>query len=200
MIKEIKNFVRKKISNIDYFSVVLETDQLNKYYENVVFEDKCAIKGPAYVKIGKNSRIGYNTTISVINEHFGEKFNPIMTIGEETNIGSYNAFGVCNKITIGNNVLFGPYIHINDHTHCYQDISKPVIKQPIYSKGPIIIEDECWIGFGSHILSGVTIGKHSVIGANSVVTKSIPPYSVAVGSPAKVVKQYDFEIKKWIKI
>ena len=121
-----------------------------------------------------------------------------MTIGERTNIGSYNAIGVCNKITIGNNVLFGPHIHINDHSHCYHDISRPIMNQPIYSKGPIVTEDDCWLGFGSHILSGVTIGKHCVIGANSVVTKSIPPYSVAVGSPAKVVKQYDFESEKWI--
>lgn len=181
----------------DYYSIVLFTDQLNQYYKNVTFEGGCAIKGPGFIKIGANSRMGYNSSITAIMEHFGEKYSPSMTIGEGTNIGSYNAIAVCNKIVIGNNVLFGPHIHINDHSHRYQDISKPIMYQPVFSKGPIIIEDESWIGFGSHILSGVTIGKHSVIGANSVVTKSIPPYSVAVGMPAKVIKQYNFETGKW---
>jgi len=64
----------------------------------------------------------------------------------------------------------------------------------------IIIEDECWIGANAVITAGVTIGKHSVIAAGSVVTKNIPPYSVAVGNPARVIKQYNFETKQWLRV
>jgi len=153
-----------------------------------------AISGDFYTAI---DRIGHHSTIMTIVEHCGEKFTPSMIIVKGTMIGSFNSIAVCDKIIIGNNVLFAPRVHINDHSHCYEDISIPIMHQPVFSKGPIVIEDDCWIGFGCHILSGVTIGKHSVIGANSVVAKSIPPYSVTVGMPAKVVKQYNFETKKW---
>jgi acetyltransferase-like isoleucine patch superfamily enzyme len=63
-----------------------------------------------------------------------------------------------------------------------------------------VIEDECWIAANTVITAGVTIGKHSVIAAGAVVTKNIPPYSIAVGNPAKVIKKYDFDKKEWIRV
>jgi len=65
---------------------------------------------------------------------------------------------------------------------------------------PIVIEDEVWLGANVVVVAGVTIGKHSVVAAGAVVTKSIPPYSVAVGNPARVIKQYNFETKKWERV
>ena len=79
-------------------------------------------------------------------------------------------------------------------------MSLPICKQPIIHKGPIIIKKGSWLAFGCHILSGVTIGEHSVVAANSVVTKDVPPYSVVAGNPARIVKQYDFEKKKWVRM
>jgi acetyltransferase-like isoleucine patch superfamily enzyme len=70
------------------------------------------------------------------------------------------------------------------------------LKQP----GPVIIEDEVWIGNGACILPNVTIGKHSIIGSNAVVTKDIPPYCVAAGVPAKIIKQYNPQTEKWEKV
>ena len=67
--------------------------------------------------------------------------------------------------------------------------------------GTIRIEDECWIGFGTVIVceqGELVIGRHSVVGANSLVTRSIPPYSVVSGDPARIVKQYDFSQGKWV--
>lgn len=68
------------------------------------------------------------------------------------------------------------------------------------SKGPVIIEDDCWLGFNCEVLSGVHIGKHSIVAARAVVTKDIPPYSIVAGNPARVIKQYNFETKLWEKI
>jgi acetyltransferase-like isoleucine patch superfamily enzyme len=83
--------------------------------------------------------------------------------------------------------------------HAYEDITLPISKQK-ETTALITVEDECWIGANAVITAGVTLGKHSVIAAGAVVTKSIPPYSVAVGNPARVIKQYDFEKKQWIRL
>ena len=184
---------------INFCSIVLYDDDLRSYYDNVIFEGGNAIENPGYVKIGKSVRVGHHSSIHAITNYY-KKYSPSLLIGEGSVIGSYNAISACNKILVGKNVLFAPHVHVNDHSHGYQDITKPIMHQPIFSKGEIIIEDDCWIGFGCHILSGVTIGKHSVIGANSVVTNNVPPFSIAVGSPAKIVKKYDFELKEWIDI
>ena len=65
---------------------------------------------------------------------------------------------------------------------------------------PIKIENNVWIGAHSVVLPGVQIGNHSVIGAGSIITKDIPPYSVAVGNPARIVKRYDMDLKEWVKV
>jgi acetyltransferase-like isoleucine patch superfamily enzyme len=63
----------------------------------------------------------------------------------------------------------------------------------------VVIEDDCWLGINVCVLSGVTIGRHSVIGANSVVTRDVPPFAVACGNPAVIVKRYDPTLKQWTR-
>lgn len=96
-------------------------------------------------------------------------------------------------------MLFAGYVHVTDHSHGYEDINKPISEQPLISKGPIVIEDDCWLGFSCEILSGVHIGRHSIVAARAVVTKDVPPYSIVAGNPARIVKQYNFETNKWEK-
>ena len=91
-------------------------------------------------------------------------------------------------------------MHITDHSHGYEDITKPIMPQELISKGPVVIEDDCWLGFGCEILSGVHIGRHSVVAARAVVTKDVPAYSIVAGNPARIVKQYNKETKKWEKV
>jgi acetyltransferase-like isoleucine patch superfamily enzyme len=107
-------------------------------------------------------------------------------------------------VTIGNNVLIASKVFITDHNHgtYVGSGTSPLIppnERPI-SGGDVHIEDDVWIGEFVSIMPGVTIGKGSVIGATSVVTKSIPEYSIAVGIPAKVIKRYNFEAEIWEKI
>ncbi len=200
-LKILNSLIRKKkepLSQqvIDYYSTVLYKEQLEKYYEDVTFGINCAIENPGYVKIGRKSIILHHTDIHAV-PHYDSGYNPLIEIGDNAQIGSYNSIASIKKILIGKNVLFGPHVHITDHSHGYQDITKPIMHQRAFSKGPIIIEDDCWLGFGCHIMPGVHIGKHVAIGANSVVTRDIPPYSVAAGIPAKVVKRFNFETKEW---
>jgi acetyltransferase-like isoleucine patch superfamily enzyme len=118
-------------------------------------------------------------------------------IGNETRIGIGNV--VIGPVTIGNNIIFAQNIVMSGLNHEYKDVTLPIDKQGT-STAPIIIEDDCWIGANAVITAGVTIGKHSVVAAGAVVTKNIPPYSIAVGNPARVIKKYDFELKDWVKV
>lgn len=102
-------------------------------------------------------------------------------------------------VTLGNNILLAQNVLISGLNHDFEDPSVPIVHQG-YSVSEIVVEDGVWIGGGAIITPGVRIGRNAVVGAGSVVTKDVPPYSVVVGNPAKVVKQYDFELKKWVKI
>ena len=128
---------------------------------------------------------------SVINNGVGE-----ILIGNYTRIGLGNT--IIGPVTIGDKVNLGQNIVISGLNHRYDDISKNISDQGV-STEIVIIENDVLIGANSTILSGVHIGQHVVVGAGSVVTKNIPPYSVVIGNPARVVKRYDFEKKIWIK-
>jgi acetyltransferase-like isoleucine patch superfamily enzyme len=124
----------------------------------------------------------------------------MIKISNHVHIGSYNIIGARESIILEDNVLIGPHVMIGDHSHQYENIEIPIKLQESTEGGPVRIERDSWIGANVFILPNVTIGRHSVIGANSVVNRDIPPYSVAVGAPARVIKQYDFELKQWVKL
>lgn len=90
------------------------------------------------------------------------------------------------SISIGNDVLIGPNCVLRAADHIFSDITRPINKQG-HLGGEIIIEDDCWLAANVVVVKGVTIGKGSIVGAGAVVTKSIPPYSIAGGIPARVI-------------
>jgi acetyltransferase-like isoleucine patch superfamily enzyme len=139
--------------------------------------------------------LGSQSTIesfSTINNGVGD-----VLIGDNTLIGMSNV--IIGPVTIGNNVIFAQNIVASGLNHEYSDVNQPIFKQKILVS-PIIIEDDCWIAANSVITAGVTIGKHSVVAGGAVVTKNIPPYSVAAGNPAKVIKQYNFKTEQWERV
>ena len=160
---------------------------------------------------GKGSRIRRYTRIDVlpfnkfvlgeksIIEDFSTVNNGVgdVIIGHDTLIGMSNV--IIGPVQIGNNVILAQNIVASGLNHEYRDPEVPIHRQNV-TTAPIIIEDDCWIAANSVITAGVTIGKHSVVGGGSVVTKSIPPYSVATGNPAKVIKQYDHESGEWKRV
>ncbi|MBW4518926.1 MAG: acyltransferase [Scytolyngbya sp. HA4215-MV1] len=112
-----------------------------------------------------------------------------LEIGNGVSIGTYVHMWCQGGITIGNRVLIASHTAITSvtHNHSKADMRKDTIRQPV------IIEDDVWIGAHAVILPGITIGKGAVIGANSVVTKDVAPYSIMIGSPAKVHKQREIK-------
>ncbi|MCD6112760.1 MAG: acyltransferase [Bacteroidales bacterium] len=139
--------------------------------------------------------LGRNSTVedfSTINNGVGD-----VVIGDNTRIGISNI--LIGPVTIGNEVRMGQHIILSGLNHGYQNVTAPPRMQEV-TISEIKVEDEAWIGANSAVIAGVTIGKHAVIAAGSVVTKDIPPYSVAVGNPARVIKKYNFDTKVWEKV
>ncbi|MEI7499390.1 MAG: glycosyltransferase [Bacteroidota bacterium] len=137
-------------------------------------------------------RIGNDSTIedfSTINNGVGH-----VIIGDRTRIGMSNV--IIGPVTIGNDIMFAQNIVLSGLNHGYEDIDIPPSKQKT-TMAEIVVEDEVWIGANAVIVAGVRIGKHSVIAAGSIVTKSVPPYSIVGGNPAKLLKQYNAETKAW---
>lgn len=141
--------------------------------------------------------IGADSFFGPVIKYAGVAYNPKIIIGDGTWVGKYCSMAAIDRVEIGKIVLFAGYVHITDHSHGYEDTTKPISPQPLISKGPVVIEDDCWLGFSCEILSGVHIGKHSVVAARAVVTKDVPPYSIVAGNPARIVKQYNFDTQKW---
>lgn len=136
---------------------------------------------------GGNIFIGKNTFIykEAILMTYGGK----IIIGDNVGINPYTIiYGMGKGVRIGNNVMIAAQSIIIPANHNAQSTSIPMNSQGISSKG-IVIEDDVWIGAGVKILDGVNIGKGSIIGAGAIVTKNIPPYSIAVGIPAKIIKK-----------
>lgn len=122
-----------------------------------------------------------------------------LSIGEGTIIGHFNHIFATGEIEIGKNVLTADRVFIADNQHEFENINIPIHSQGIKQLNKITIGDGSWIGENVCIL-GANVGKNCVIGANSVVTKDIPDYSVAVGSPARVIKKFDFEANNWVSL
>ena len=122
-----------------------------------------------------------------------------LKIGNGTVIGNFNHIFATGEITIGQKVLTADKVFITDNQHEFENVNLAILDQPIKQFPPLSIGDGTWIGENVCIL-GVSIGKNCVIGANSVVNKPIPDYCVAVGSPARVIKKYNFETRQWEKV
>lgn len=148
------------------------------------------------ISIGNNVNIGYKSWLAAI-PHTGEKGCELV-IGDGSCIGNFNHIYATNSIVIGKNVLTADKVYISDNLHGYEDISLSILHQPIKQIGTVIIGDGSWLGENVCVI-GASVGKNSVIGANAVVTKDIPDFCIAVGSPAQVIKRYSFESEKWLK-
>ena len=139
------------------------------------------------IKFGDRVTIGKYAIIRPSNI-YGGPIGEGLEIGNHSNIGPFNYIGCSGKIIIGNNVMLGPRVSIYAEDHVF-DNAELTIKEQGVKKQFVLIEDDCWIASNVVILSGVTIGKGSVVAAGAVVTESIEPYSIVGGVPAKLIKK-----------
>lgn len=161
------------------------------------------IRGHKYIDFGQRLTTGRNCRMDVFDSQGRGKS---LVFGNDVQLND-NVHIVCeDSIKIGNNVLMASHIFISDCSHgSYKGDDNdtppdiPPAKRPLPSY-PITIGDNVWIGEGVIIMPGTTIGEGCVIGAHSVVSKDIPAYSIAIGTPAKAVKKYNFVTKHWERV
>jgi len=154
------------------------------------------IMGAANISIGKSVTINMGAYLYAL--EIAEQ-KPKLIIGDGVTIGFYSHIVAVDEVIIEKNVLIADKVYIGDNSHIYDDIQIPIIEQGVRSTGKTEIGEGSWIGDNVSIVSS-KIGKHCVIGSNSVVNKDIPDYCVAVGNPAVVVKRYNFENRKWERV
>ena len=154
------------------------------------------INGHKNISIGENVTIQYKTWLAAV--PLTGNPEPVLIIGDGTAIGHFNHIFATSRIEIGQKVLTADRVYISDNLHGFEDVSQPIMNQAIKQIGEVIIGDNTWLGENVCVI-GAKIGKNCVIGANSVVTKDIPSYCVVVGTPAKIIKRYNFDTLAWEK-
>lgn len=156
-----------------------------------------ALFGERYIAVGAGTVIGPYATLSagVSPEHeLGDV--EVVRIGDRCLIGKGSGIVAHERVEIGDDVFTGHYVYVTDANHGYEDVEVPPGRQ-FASSRPVTIGDGAWLGHGSIILPGASVGKHTIVGAGSVVTGALPDFSVAVGNPARVIR-YFVEGRGWV--
>lgn len=157
--------------------------------KNVKFESYAEVHGLCKygLQFGNNVTIGRYATIRPSSYYGVGNIGYGLKMGNNSSIGPFGFVGCSGKIVIGNNVMIGPRVSLFAENHNFSDTHSSIKSQGVNNKG-ITIEDDCWIGSGVIILDGVTIGRGSIIGAGTLVTKDVPAESIIINKRNRVVK------------
>ena len=178
---------------------------INLVYTKIIFHHALLLRRPTHIrisgkyKIGKGFTSGPGLILDVLNDEAE------LVIGNNVKMNHRCHIGVMKSVKIGNDVLFASNVFVSDHTHgsysgnIQSYPSEPPNKRELIT-GSVEIADKVWVGENVAILMGVSIGESSIIGANSVVTKDIPAFSIAAGSPARVIKTWNELQGQWVSV
>lgn len=189
-------FILKPLFRMTYFLFRAIYSQyirfsFNKSYMSTTINFPILLVGGKYITSGKNLFLGANGILSAWDSFKGDSFQPEIVFGDNVTIGNGFHISAIKKIHVGNNVLMGKHVTIVDNEHgniTFANLNIPPIKRHLSYSNGVCIGDNVWIGDKVTICFKAQIGFGAVIGANSVVTGDIPPFSVAVGSPARIIK------------
>jgi acetyltransferase-like isoleucine patch superfamily enzyme len=155
---------------------------------SIIMFPQTTIFGERYIQIGTDTMIGSHVALSAGMMPGQQCFNdPVVKIGDRVLIGRGSGIVGHLSIVIEDDVWTGHHVYITDQNHGYEDSLRPISQQSQPEK-PVRIGAGSWLGHGVVVLPGVTIGRHVAVGAQSVVTKDLPDFSVAVGNPARVIR------------
>lgn len=149
------------------------------------------VVGGRYIRIGANFWSGHDLRLEAWDRYEGTSYQPTILVGDNVSLNNGVHLGAIDRIEIGNNVIVGANVLITDHSHGNMGpemLARPARDCPLHSRGPVLIEDDVWIGEGACILSGVRIGKSAVVGANAVVVRDVAPGEIVGGVPARRIR------------
>jgi acetyltransferase-like isoleucine patch superfamily enzyme len=191
----------QRYSLVQLFNLALNVVRTRFLFPNArIIRFPFDIRGKKYIRISK----GFTTGVGCRIEAYPLGENKVLHIGKNVQINDYVHISAMVNVTIGDNVLIASKVFDLNHgsygTNGIHDSPNiPPNQRKLYAKS-VIIEENVWLGEFVSVLSGVTIGKGTIVGANSVVSKSLPPYVIAVGTPAKSIKKYNFDNERWEKV
>ena len=174
---------QKKQGSIIHSSIELRQERFVNIFSPVYLGEGCKLLCWDEYTSGKNK----------------QRLIPKLEIGENCHATRNFVCQCANRITIGKNVLIGSNVFIIDFNHGKFPLTENYLDNDL-EVGEVNIQNGVWIGNSVIILPGVLIGEKAIIAAGSIVTRDIPPYCIAAGNPAKVIKQYNFDINAWEKI
>jgi acetyltransferase-like isoleucine patch superfamily enzyme len=177
----------------DVLQSFVNRKKLSRLFPDVSIGKAVQIIGVDGVSLGKGSCIGNGVWI---NDCVRDGQCRIK-VGRSVLVGRGSMLSTSTKLEIGDFTLTGPNCCFSNADHRFDDLYQPIMQQGASSHKSLIIEENCWFGFGASVLKGIRIGRGSVIGAGAVVLHDIPPFCIAVGCPAKIVKFYDFLENRW---
>lgn len=176
--------------------------------KNLQFDTPRRISNPQCIWFGDDVSLGPGCMLSATRKYPGafmqnapdveiQEFQPAIRIGSRVSATGYLTIGATTLVEIGDDALLASHIFIGDNQHGHSSIEVPYKYQPLENIAAVSIGKGCWIGEHVVIMPGVEIGEMAIIGANSVVTQSIPARSIAVGSPARVIRQWNSDTDSW---
>jgi len=171
--------------------------RLGHFGSRVILKSPAQIVGARTIRIHDAARIEPGAILYSVQSYAGRPCEGSIVIGKGVYANRNLNISAGAPIVIGDRVTIATNVFISNYDHGYEDPATAINDQPLVVHGKISIGEDSWLGANVCVLGNVHIGSHVVIGANSVVTADIPSYSVAVGSPARVVRQYDPQEKVW---
>lgn len=166
--------------------------------DSVICFPATALFNEHYIHIGRGTMIGPHVTLSAGMVPGQQCVSDVVVrIGDRCLIGKGSGIVGHLSIEIGDDVWTGHHVYITDQNHGYEDVTQPISRQAMPER-EVRIGSGSWLGYGTVVLPGAHIGRHVVVGANSVVSGELPDFSVAIGAPARVVRRYDAAAGAWI--
>jgi len=185
--KRLKRFILRQAFKLFF------ANGFKSFGKGVFIQSPDILEGGEFISLENDVNIGSQCWLLAYKQ---DNIEPNLYIAKGTTIGRFAHIVALRKVSIEKNVLISDKVYISDNIHSYEDIAKPIKNQPIKFKAEVIIGENSWIGENVSII-GASIGKHCIVGSNSVVTKDIMDFSVVVGVPARYIKRYDEKSKEW---
>jgi acetyltransferase-like isoleucine patch superfamily enzyme len=212
--KTVRRWVKSALLRLYYKMEAFAEEDLPRFAnnpKNLKIELPRRIYDAHLIHIGDNVSIGpgallvpqtlYPTSVMSHPEknHDVQTFDPRIVIGNRVTSTGMLTVTALQEVTIEDDVMFALNVLISDGVHGFENANEPYKYQEMWKITPVVIKRGCWIGQNVVIMPGVTVGEMSIIGANSVVTGSIPDRCIAVGAPARVIKKWDEDTRKWVE-